>query len=422
MHKSRLEPGLLAVFRLFTGLRLGLTLLTIVSGLLISPLPQRLDLSLAWVSAVVTTALLLYLSIPFFENHLDRIYLPIGLLVATLGPMLEQYFVLRYQVRQGFFSPQLGAWQLIPILFVPLVLIGWQYNFRMVILFCLATALLDFGLVTHAASGLQEPLNLLVGSEQTVYRVYPYLGVLFTRTVSFLMVGYMVVRLIRTQRAQQSALAQANSQLARYASTLEQLATSRERNRLARELHDTLAHSLSAVAVQLEAVKTLWDSNPDEARNLLEHSQAVTRSGLAETRRALQALRATPLDDLGLVVALRSLAESYAARAGFEIRLDLPVTEMILAPEIEQGIYRIVQEGLENASIHSQARHVDVSLQQIQDRILLVIQDDGIGFFASDVDQNRFGLQGIRERTAMLGGSLEVDSQPGKGTRLSLVI
>jgi signal transduction histidine kinase len=236
------------------------------------------------------------------------------------------------------------------------------------------------------------------------------------------MVGYMVVRLIRTQRAQQSALAQANSQLARYASTLEQLATSRERNRLARELHDTLAHSLSAVAVQLEAVKTLWDSNPDEARNLLEHSQAVTRSGLAETRRALQALRATPLDDLGLVVALRSLAESYAARAGFEIRLDLPVTEMILAPEIEQGIYRIVQEGLENASIHSQARHVDVSLQQIQDRILLVIQDDGIGFFASDVDQNRFGLQGIRERTAMLGGSLEVDSQPGKGTRLSLVI
>jgi signal transduction histidine kinase len=295
-------------------------------------------------------------------------------------------------------------------LFIPLVLIGWQYNFRSVVVFSLGTALLDWSLA----------VNTLEITSSSIY--FPLFGTIFVRTVSFLLVGYMVVRLIRTQREQRKALAQANTQLVHYAATLEQLATSRERNRLGRELHDTLAHSLSGVAVQLEAVKTLWDSSPVEARAMLEGSLAATRSGLTETRRALQALRASPLEDLGLALAIRSLAESTAVRNGLAVDLKLPDRMENLSPDVEQTFYRVAQEALENISKHAEARRVKVHLYQDNRSVELLIADDGRGFDPQSVDlYNQFGLQGIRERTEMLGGDLEVDSKPGFGTSIRLI-
>jgi signal transduction histidine kinase len=252
-------------------------------------------------------------------------------------------------------------------------------------------------------------------------RLFLLAGALFIRTISFIVVGYMVVRLMTTQREQRRALAEANTQLAHYAAALEQLATSRERNRLARELHDTLAHSLSGIAVQLEAVKTLWENSPEDARAMLEQSLATTRSGLTETRRALQALRASPLEDLGLALAVRSLAESVAARNGLALDLEAPERLENLSPDLEQGIYRVVQEALENITQHAHARNVKVQLSQTDGHFTLTISDDGKGFQMESVDMiNQFGLQGMRERTEMLGGDLEVESQPGRGTTIRL--
>src|SRR4029078_5838718 len=111
---------------------------------------------------------------------------------------------------------------------------------------------------------------------------------------------------------------EANAKLVDYASTNEQLAVTRERNRVARDMHDTLAHTLSAVSVQLEAADSVWDSQPQQAHELLQKSLASARAGLGETRRAVRALRASPLDDLGLGLALRDLAESTADRAGWQ--------------------------------------------------------------------------------------------------------
>jgi signal transduction histidine kinase len=216
-------------------------------------------------------------------------------------------------------------------------------------------------------------------------RLFLLAGALFIRTISFILVGYMVVRLMTTQREQRRALAEANTQLAHYAATLEQLATSRERNRLARELHDTLAHSLSGIAVQLEAVKTLWENSPEDAA-MLEQSLATTRSGLTETRRALQALRASPLEDLGLALAVRSLAESVAARSGLALDLEAPERLENLSPDLEQGIYRIVQEALENIAQHANARNVKMQLSQTDGHFTLTISDDGQGFQMESVD------------------------------------
>ena len=110
-------------------------------------------------------------------------------------------------------------------------------------------------------------------------------------------------------REQGELLRQANAQLTHYASTLENLTVSRERNRMARELHDTLAHTLTGLSVTLETVKAYWDVDEDKARGLLDKSLETTRTGVEETRRALKSLRASPLEDMGLTLAIQKMAE-----------------------------------------------------------------------------------------------------------------
>jgi signal transduction histidine kinase len=154
---------------------------------------------------------------------------------------------------------------------------------------------------------------------------------------------------------------------------------------------------------------------------MLRQSLATTRSGLTETRRALQALRPSPLEDLGLALALRGLSETVAARGDLKLELDVPESLKNLPPEVEEGIYRIAQEALENVAKHAHAKNVHVQLSQDDNRLALTISDDGQGFDPKNIDPVRqFGIQGMRERTEMLGGALEVDSQPERGTVIQL--
>jgi signal transduction histidine kinase len=255
-----------------------------------------------------------------------------------------------------------------------------------------------------------------------------------------LLVGYVVVQLVSIQREQRAALAEAyeqqaaaNARLQQYAVTIEELSISRERNRLARELHDTLAHSLSAVTVQLEAVRSLWQVNADSARDLLDQADETARTGLTEARRALQALRASPLQDLGLVLALQDLAETAAERTGAS--LELQVSEHLpdrlaghVPLEVEQGVYRVAQEALENVVRHAAARHIVVRLEQQAQNLVMCIEDDGVG---ADRDQlppeenqveGRLGIRGMQERAQLIGGQLKIVSQPEQGTMVTLTI
>jgi signal transduction histidine kinase len=410
MKRASLEPGLLSVFRLFTGLRLVLMVLGLVPFLLITQLPEQPNLTLRWFNIADAAFLMAYLSWPALGRIMGRAFLPIGILLATVGPIAEQNLALREWTAGGFSIQAVGILQAFLFLFVPLVLTAWQYNFRSVVLFSLGTALLDWILAVSLIGDLG-------------IRILPLAAIIYTRTTAFFLVGYMVARLMGTQRQQRRELGEANTQLAHYAATLEQLATSRERNRLARELHDTLAHSLSGVAVQLEAVKTLWGESAEDARGMLEQSLATTRNGLTETRRALQALRASPLEDLGLALALRNLAESITSRTGLNLDLEMPERLDLdsLSPGVEQGIYRVAQEALENVAQHAQARHVRLSVAQENGHFDMTITDDGRGFDPENVDLvDQFGLQGMRERTELLGGDLRVESKPGSGTTIRL--
>jgi signal transduction histidine kinase len=234
-------------------------------------------------------------------------------------------------------------------------------------------------------------------------------------------VGDVISQLIETQRKQRKELLQANLHLSQHAETLEQLATSRERNRLARELHDTLAHTLSGLAVNLEAIRIkLGDTEEhQEIHQMLTHSLENTRTGLTETRRALKDLRVKQLDDLGLPLALQNLAQETALRANFDLTSEIEHDLPDISPHDEQCIYRIAQESLKNISQHAQASQVRIRLSKDQHHLRLEIEDDGVGFPAEAIDpHNSLGLSGMKERARTAGGELTISSAPQSGTRI----
>jgi signal transduction histidine kinase len=293
-------------------------------------------------------------------------------------------------------------------MFVLLILLSWQYPYRYVVLYTVITTVVDI-VFPPAFYPLQGDWQLSA------------LSVFMLRTVTFLIIGFIVTQLMRVQRQQRRALADANTVITRYAATVENLATSRERNRLARELHDTLAHTLTATSVQLEAANALLHEDKERAGKLMEQALRATRGGLTETRRALQAMRASPLEDLGLVLALQDLAQTTQLRSGCQVSVKLPDTLPDLSPEVEQTLYRVAQEGLENIVRHSNARHVALRIERVNERIQLEVTDDGVGFDAQKVNsEQHFGVRGMYERVLALGGNLQIDSTPGLGTQIRL--
>jgi signal transduction histidine kinase len=169
--------------------------------------------------------------------------------------------------------------------------------------------------------------------------------------------------------------------------------------------------------------------NPEQALGMLDKADEAARTGLTEARRALQALRASPLQEGGLVNALRDLAEKAAERAGASLELHVPMQmEGSLSPAVEQGVYRIAQEALENVVRHAGAESVVLTLEQGHDRVKLTIEDDGEGLdaetlpVADEPGKDRLGIQGMQERAILIGGELSVDSQPTHGTLVTLTV
>ncbi len=425
LKKSDLEPGVLPVFRSFMVIELAIYLLRagkhiphgdfgrLLQGFRESP----------WIFPIDIIVLVICLSWPRIQNKLGRAFLPIMLVIATVGPMLRQYLILSLESGMYELYMLVGVWQMVVILFIPLVLIAWQYDFRAVLLFCGGTALLDIALLLFVGNDLLDIEFAAWTAEIPLLASISIAGAAFIRTLSFLIVGYMVTRIMATQREQRQDLFQANTKLANYASALEQLTVSHERNRLARELHDTLAHTLSGVSVQLEAAKALWDTDQEKAYTILKRSLSDTRQGLTETRRALQDLRASQLEDLGLSLAIRNLAEAAAERIGLKLDISIPDRLEGIPPEIAQCIYRTSQEALANIDRHAGAKKVSIRLDLRNRGLILVIADDGIGFNPSDVDAARhYGIRGMRERAEIVGGKLEVESEEDQGTTVRLVL
>jgi two-component system NarL family sensor kinase len=201
------------------------------------------------------------------------------------------------------------------------------------------------------------------------------------------------------------------------------LAAAEERNRIARDIHDTIAQSLAAITMQLESADAFLETpNPPRATETVRRALALTRAALDEARRSVMDLRSTPLAGRGLIAALRALAGELAESTG--VRVPVTIEEVgthdALPSAIEVGVYRIVREALTNVARHAKATSAVVRVERRGARLHVQVVDDGVGFDVSRVPPDRFGLLGASERARLLGGELVVSSGPGGGTTLDV--
>jgi two-component system NarL family sensor kinase len=197
-----------------------------------------------------------------------------------------------------------------------------------------------------------------------------------------------------------------------------------ERNRLAREIHDTLAQGLTGIALKLESVDAMLETDvePDKIRQTVAQLLNLTRSNLEEARRSVLDLRAAPLEGRNLIEALAVLVQEFTTKKNLQVNFNLTGGSRPLPVRIEVGLYRIAQEGLNNIVQHAGAQQVDLELVITAEQMQLVLEDDGDGFDPSQVLPVRFGLIGINERVKLLGGSLRIESSLGEGTRIEVTI
>lgn len=217
-------------------------------------------------------------------------------------------------------------------------------------------------------------------------------------------------------------LRQAHAELQALHRRAREAAVAEERNRLAREIHDSLAHYLTVINVQLEAAEKLARDRPDKADEQVRRARRLAVECLQETRRSVAALRAPTLDELALSPALEKLAAEFAENTGLQVALDVRLPDDLRLPtETAQALYRAVQEGLTNVQRHAQATTVQVLLHAEEGGLALTVQDDGVGPLDTPPDRHEgFGLLGLRERVELLGGMLRFDRGADGGGRLAI--
>jgi len=219
-------------------------------------------------------------------------------------------------------------------------------------------------------------------------------------------------------------LESAHRQLAEYAEQVESLTLTTERQRMARELHDTLAQGLAGLILQLEALEG-YLSQGDHATAVLIATQAKdrARAALSDARQAIDDLRLRPAPTVSLPQAIREEAERFSSATGIPCAVTLPPNLVLPAPTVEHAL-RCISEGLTNVARHARASNASVSITIHDGSVLIQVQDNGTGFDpgAATEQSGHYGLLGLRERARLAGGTLEVKSAPGRGTTLSLCL
>ncbi len=205
--------------------------------------------------------------------------------------------------------------------------------------------------------------------------------------------------------------------------TRQDLAALEERNRIARELHDSVKQQVFATSMQLGAARALLPDDDSPAAERLREAERLTHQAQNELTALIQALRPVALEGKGLVLALREMTDEWSRQTGISAKFDCPSPAPLKLPILaEQAIFRVAQESLANIAKHSGARNVKICLDHGENEARLTITDDGRGFDPAHVEGKGMGLRSMRERVEPLGGRLQIDSAAGKGTQINITM
>ena len=232
-----------------------------------------------------------------------------------------------------------------------------------------------------------------------------------------LVIGFFVNALVRATAEREAAMDALEATRAELAETARRAGMLAERERLARDLHDTIAQGFTGIVMQLEAAEQALAGDAEAAAAHLERARQAARGSLGELRSTVHALRPADLDGAGLPEALDRVARRWSQDTGVPADSAVDGAPRPLPPDVEVALLRTAQEGLANIARHAGAGQVGVRLSYEPDRVALSIADDGVGFDPGAASGGR-GLAGLAERLGALGGGLTVDSAPGSGTRL----
>jgi signal transduction histidine kinase len=219
-------------------------------------------------------------------------------------------------------------------------------------------------------------------------------------------------------------LEQANQKLQAYALQVEEMAAANERNRLARELHDSVTQTIFGLTLTAQAARILLERDPERAAGQLDHIQVLAKNALSEMRALIQQLHPHSIDDEGLIPGLRRLVAERQANHGLNVVLKIS-GDRHLPVNIENELFNIAKEGLSNIIKHAQTDQAALTLLlEDGNRVSMCIEDAGIGFDTTKLKASpgHLGLTSMSERVQALGGSLTIETQPGKGTRVRVEI
>jgi signal transduction histidine kinase len=312
----------------------------------------------------------------------------------------------------------------------PLSRASWAYYLTASTFYGLMWGTLPFGL---AVTGNILLTGLIIWSQAL------NLGRTVTFSVELLIIGGMTIgwsallalwirSVVRESAERKRLIEQLEETQSSLAAAERQAGILQERQRLAHEIHDTLAQGFISILVQLEAADLALPEAEKAVRHRVQQARETARLSLAEARRLVQALRPEPLEGASLPEALQRVVERWKQENEVEIIFSVTGNPCPLHPDVEVSLLRLMQEGLANVQRHAQAHRVTVTLSYMDDQIALDVQDDGVGFDPEDLslsaDQSHggFGLQAMRERLAQLGGQLVIESAPGQGTTLAILI
>ncbi|AJQ97870.1 sensor histidine kinase [Gynuella sunshinyii] len=349
-------------------------------------------------------ALIFFLSAPVFQRWFGSYYPLVFIAILLLIPavMINTRFWLEPQTYQR--DVFIDFYHQIPFLFVAMIFTAWFYRHKGVLLFSVLITLIDLPLFWFRLDPISE-------NHEVWY-------LLCFRLIIILFIGHVMAGMVKYAHEQGNRLAQSNTHLLNYHETLEQLAANRERASMARELHDTLAHSLTALTVQLEVTKALIEADPQQAKTAVQTALDTARDGLKETRFALQNLRSGRIEQMGLVTGLNKLLTELGDSIDVDVSLPDETDINKLDQHLQNTLYRIAQEAIHNVKKHANASHLSLRMECDFNRIYLEIRDDGRGFNLTDHDRDCFGIKGMKERAMLARGELAVISRPEKGTRV----